>query len=103
MKATLDRHIEQTEGTRGGRPRIAGTRITVDDIGIVHLRLGKAIDEIAGEYDLAPAAIHAALAYYYDHKAEIDGQIAADEAYLDAFKRDNPSKLRERLKALGRG
>ena len=96
-------HIEQTAGTRGGRPRVAGTRITVDDIVIMHRHLGQSLELIAGKYDLKPAAVHAAMAYYYDHKAEIDGQIATDDAYVEAFMRDHPSRLKEKLKALGRG
>lgn len=97
----LDRHIEQTPGTRGGRPRVAGTRITVDDLVIMHLHLGQSLEQIAGKYRLTPAAVHAAMAYYFDHKAEVDAQIAADDAYLDAFKRANPSKLHERLREIG--
>jgi uncharacterized protein (DUF433 family) len=100
MKTALDQHIEQTPGTRGGRPRISGRRITVDDIVIMHLRLGQSVDEIVVKYQLSYADVHAALAYYYDHQAEIDQQIASDDAFIEAFKRDNPSKLQAKLKAL---
>ena len=68
MEAVLDHHIEITPEVRGGRPRIAGTRITVADIVIMHLRLGQSLEEIAGKYDLDLADVHAALAYYYDHR-----------------------------------
>jgi hypothetical protein len=40
---------------------------------------------------------------YFDNKAQIDGDIVADDAYFEAFKRDNPSRLQERLRELGRG
>ena len=100
MGATLDAHIEQTPGVRGGRPRIAGRRITVDDVVIMHRRLGQTVDEIVAKYDLSFADVHAALAYYYDHQAEIDRRIAEDDAFVEAFKRDNPSKLQERLRSL---
>jgi uncharacterized protein (DUF433 family) len=98
--ATLDAHIEVTPGVRGGRPRIAGRRITVDDVVIMHRRLGQSVDEIVAKYDLPFAGVYAALAYYHDHQAEIDRRIAEDDAFVDAFKRDNPSKLREKLRAL---
>src|SRR5205823_10401632 len=86
-------HIESTPGVRGGKPRVAGTRITVADVAIMYLRLGQSVEEMAGKYQLSAAAVHAAMAYYYDHRAEVEGQIAEDEAFADAFQRDNPSRL----------
>ena len=97
----LDRHIEQSPGTRGGRPRVAGTRITVDDLVIMHVHLGQSLEQIAGKYALSPASVHAAMAYYFDNKQEIDSQIAADDAYVAAFKRANPSKLHDRIRDIG--
>ena len=96
----LTEHIEITPGVRGGRPRIAGRRITVSDIVIMHLRVGRSVDEIAAECDLALSDVHAALAYYYDHREEIEQGIEADRAFVEAFREENPSLLRERLKAL---
>ena len=52
MENTLIQHIEISPGIRGGKPRLAGTRITVADIAIMHLKLGQSVDEIATEYDL---------------------------------------------------
>jgi uncharacterized protein (DUF433 family) len=103
MEAVLDRHIEITTEVRGGRPRIAGTRITVADIVIMHLRLGQSLEEIAGKYNLDLADVYAAMAYYYDHRSEIDGSIEADEAFTEAFRRSNPSLLQAKLKALHSG
>ena len=96
-------HIEAAPGTRGGKPRIAGTRITVEDIVLMHRRMGRALEEIAGTYDLPLAAVYAAMAYYYDHKAEIDQNIEQEESFAEAFRQNNPSRLREKLKALSRG
>jgi uncharacterized protein (DUF433 family) len=36
-------HIEVTPGVRGGKPRIAGTRITVADVVLLHRRMGRAL------------------------------------------------------------
>ena len=47
---TLDQHIEITPGVAGGKPRITGHRITVQDIVLWHERLGKTVDEIAAEH-----------------------------------------------------
>jgi uncharacterized protein (DUF433 family) len=96
----LIQHIEITPGVRGGKPRLAGSRITVTDIVMMHLKLGQSVDEIATEYNLPLAGIYAALAYYYDHQAEIDRQMAEDEAFAAAFQQQNPSKLQAKLRQL---
>lgn len=94
---TLDQHIDSTPGLCGGRPRIAGHRITVQDIAVWHERLGLSADEIAAEYGLSLADIYAALAYYHEHRAEIDAAIHADKSFVEELRRHFPSKLRERL------
>lgn len=103
MELVLDRYIEVTPDVRGGKPRLTDTRITVADIVLMHLRMGQSLEEIAGKYDLPLAAIHAAMAYYYDHRAEIDQSIEEDQAFAEAFRRNNPSPLQEKLKRLGDG
>ncbi len=79
---TLDQHIDITPGIAGGKPRIAGHRITVSNIVIWHDRMGKSADEIASEYDLTLADVHAALAYYFDHRIEIDQTINDSKKFL---------------------
>jgi uncharacterized protein (DUF433 family) len=71
MEVTLNQHIEITPGVRGGKPRIAGTRMTVADIATLYLRMGQSLDLIAGKYHLPLASVYAAMAYYYDHRDEI--------------------------------
>ena len=99
MPATLDRHIEAHPATRGGRPCIAGTRIAVSDVVLMHLRLGQSLEQIAGHYNLSLAGLHAAMAYYYDHRAEIDQQMEAEDAFIKAFREENPSLLQAKLRA----
>jgi len=94
---TLDGHIEHTPGIVGGKPRIAGHRITVQDIVIWHERMGKCPDEIATEYDLTLADVYAALAYYFDHLDEIDKAIEQSNAFVESLRHGTPSKLREKL------
>lgn len=94
----LDRHIEITPGIAGGKPHIAGHRITVQNVVIWHERMGLSADEIAAEYDLTLSEVYAALAYYYDHQAEIDESIRADEAFVEELRRVTPSKLPEKLR-----
>ncbi len=95
MVISLDHHIETTPGVAGGRPRIAGHRITVQDIVIWHERLGRSADEIAAEHDISLSDVYAALAYYYDHRDELDDSIRADEAYVAEMRRRTPSRLTE--------
>lgn len=94
---SLDRHVVATPGTLGGKARIAGRRISVEDIAIWHVRLGKTVDEICAEYDLSLAEIHAALAHYYDHQADIERDIAEGDAFVKALRDSTPSKLAKRL------
>ena len=96
MKDALVQHIEVTSGVSGGKPHIAGHRITVQDIVIWHERIGKSADEIASEHGLTLSDIYAALAYYYDNRKEIDEAIQADEEFVAGLRRQIPSKLKEK-------
>ena len=94
---SLDEHIDITPGIAGGKPRIAGHRITVQNIVIWYDRMGKSADEIATEYDLDLADIHAALAYYFDHRIEIDKAIEESEIFLKNIKKTAQSKLEKKI------
>jgi uncharacterized protein (DUF433 family) len=92
---TLDQLIEITPSVAGGKPRIAGHRITVQDIAIWHERLGRSADEIASEYDLSLTEIYAALAYYFSHREEIDRSISESETFVEQMKIKSPSKIQK--------
>jgi uncharacterized protein (DUF433 family) len=96
---TLKEHIEITPGIAGGKPRIAGHRITVEDVVIWHERMGKSADEIAEEYGLNLADVYAALAYYFDHRSEIDRSIKESAVFAKALRKSTPSKLLRKLQA----
>jgi|SRR5579859_2311681 len=85
----------------GGRPIIAGHRIAVIDVA-VWTKQGMAPEQIASEFPLTLAQIHAALAYYYDHQTELDKQLAEDEARLAAHAAQDHSPIMERLRALSK-
>ena len=73
--ATAYPHIVATPGTCGGRPRIDGTRISVQVIAEYynHFRsVGYILDALPR---LKAAEVHAALTYYFDHQAEFDEEI----------------------------
>jgi len=90
-------HIVLTPGTCGGKPRIRDTRIKVRDVVVWHERLGQSADEIVRDYPhLQLADVYAALAYYYDHRDQIDAEIAADDALVAEMKSKAKSKLSAR-------
>jgi uncharacterized protein (DUF433 family) len=91
-------HIVMTPGICGGKPRITGHRIRVEDIVIWHERMGMSPDEIIYHYpSITLANVYAALAYYHDHFSEIRQQIAEDEAYALEMKAKTPSLLQQKL------
>lgn len=94
---TVSDHIEITPGVAGGKPRISGHRITVQDNVIGHERLGLSADELASEYGLSLSDVYAALAYCHDHRAEIERTIRADEAFVARLRQRTPSKLKAQL------
>jgi uncharacterized protein (DUF433 family) len=72
--------ITRTPDVRGGRPRVAGTGVTVQRI-VGWYKLGLSPDDIAEQFGhLTLAQAHAALAYYHANQDEIESAIAADEA-----------------------
>jgi uncharacterized protein (DUF433 family) len=79
MQAAIDigTLIVQTPRICGGRPRIVGTRITVQNI-VIDFNAGmKPEDIITERTHLTRAQVYAALAYYYANKEAIDAEIAA--------------------------
>jgi uncharacterized protein (DUF433 family) len=68
--------IVRTPGMLGGKPHIQGHRVGVHRVA-GWWKLGLSVEEIGERLStLAPAEIHAALAYYHLHRDEI-------ESYLD--------------------
>ena len=80
MQPTITKHIDQTPGTCGGKPRIAGTRIRVQDI-VLWTEQGRSPDQIITDYpQLTHGDVHAALTYYHDNRVVIEQHIRqADE------------------------
>ena len=93
-------HIQSTPGVCGGKPCVAGTRIRVQDVLIWHERLGLSADEILSRFpQLTLASVYAALAYYYDHRVEIDRQMEEGRQLVEEMRRLYPSKLKAKLAA----
>lgn len=74
-------HIVKVEGLRDGQAVIAGTGLAVWNIVGYYYKLGMSVDEIVHEWNyLTYAQVLSALAYYHDHKAEID-QVRYENSY----------------------
>ena len=97
MEDVLTHHIDISPGVAGGKPRITGHRITVQNIVIWHERMGISADEIAATYDLSLADVYAALAYYYDHREDIDASMRAGDEFVAELRKRTRSSLDEKL------
>ncbi len=98
MVPVISEHIEVTLGVCGGRPRIVGHRIRVQDVVLWHERLGMSPDEIVFQHPgITLADVYAALAYYHDHVQEIRQQMAQDELLIEQVAAQEPSRVVSKL------
>ncbi|MGK7884964.1 MAG: DUF433 domain-containing protein [Crocosphaera sp.] len=76
----ISEHICMTPGVCGGKPRIAGHRIKVQDIVIWYEEMELSPDEIVSRHPtITLADVYAALTYYYDNFQEIRQAILEDD------------------------
>ncbi len=84
-------HIEQKQTRFGPQAYLRGTRVAVRHV-VAFLKEGHSVEEIIRTDlpHLSPAAIFEAIAYYYDHEAEIEAELEAN----------TPETVASQLKAL---
>lgn len=72
-------HIEQRLTTDGPQAYVRGTRVAVRHVA-AFFRAGHSTEDILKKDlpHLTAASIYEALAYYHDHRAEIDGELEAN-------------------------
>jgi uncharacterized protein (DUF433 family) len=87
-----------------GRAWIDECNVKVVEVALDYLATGSTPEEIHVQYPrLSLAQIHAALAFYYDHREEFDTEINAGLAEAEAeWGASQNSPLRQRLRALGK-
>jgi uncharacterized protein (DUF433 family) len=75
------RYIARSAGVRGGNAIVEGTRIAVHDV-IGLLQNGETVDTLRenGFPQLSRAQVYECLAYYEDHRGEIDLLVARQMA-----------------------
>jgi uncharacterized protein (DUF433 family) len=80
MPATGYRYLTSIPGVRSGRTIIEGTRVGVHDV-IALNTLGSSIDEVCRSFpNVTRAQVYECLAYYEDHRGEIDLLVAEQMA-----------------------
>lgn len=85
--------IVRDDDVRSGDPRIEGTRISVLDVKRRVIDGGEDAFAVAAEYDLDPAAIFAALSYYYDNPDEMQTLEAEHDDRIEELRRTSESML----------
>ena len=75
--ATEYAYIKRISGVRGGNAIIVGTRVGVHDV-VGLLQNGETVDSVVTQSfpELTRAQVYECLAYYEDHRGEIDVLIA---------------------------
>ena len=92
-------HITKTPEICGGRACIAGHRIRVMDIVVLHDKRGMSPEEIVYQFPgLTLAEVHAALAYYFDNRREIEDEFKKDDDSEQWVKANIPSKIPAELR-----
>jgi uncharacterized protein (DUF433 family) len=87
-----------------GRTWIEGTATKVVQVVMDKLAWGWDAEQIHRQYPHLPLAkIHAALSYYYDHKAEIDAEVQRIDREVNAMRAAaGESPLAKQLRAQGK-
>lgn len=77
---------------RSGQPVIAGTNLRVSDVVASHIYRGLVAEELAANFGLNLGQVYAALAFYYQNRAEIDQQMRDEAANADRLLADFASQ-----------
>src|SRR5437764_9291194 len=99
MADVIRQHITKTPGVCGGRACIAGHRIRVMDVVVLHEMRGLCPEEIVYQYPgITLADVHAALAYYFDNREEIQADFQKEREVAESLRPKFPSILQEKLR-----
>src|SRR5215813_8196654 len=92
-------HIRKSKGSPARLKRLP--RVRVSQIVIDYLNHGWSAAEIVIHYPhLKLAEVHSAMAYYFDHQAEIDTEIEAEQRLIEQARSNaSPPAVELRLRA----
>ncbi len=87
--------IDRDPAIRAGRPKIAGTGVTVMRVAAWY-KMGLTPEEIVTQYGhLSLAQVHAALAYYHANPDEIEADLAKEAAFAEGVDRQSEPRSSE--------
>ena len=93
MESPTGERIARTPCVYGGRASIAGHRVRVLDIVAWHEHQGMTPDDIVSHVpSLTLADVHAGLAYYFDHMADIQEEMRSERELVEKFRGNHPSQ-----------
>jgi uncharacterized protein (DUF433 family) len=79
-------HVDSHPDKCGGKPCVAGTRVRVWDVAHHIERLGYTPDEVICAYPrLSLSDVYGAMAYYWDHREEIERQVKEADARVEEW------------------
>src|SRR6266542_912788 len=89
--ATVETRYEHIVLQDGKVPTIAGTTMKVVELVTAQHAYGWSPDELAFQHPyLTLGQIHSALAYYWDHQAELDADIERRQLWAEELRRSQP-------------
>ena len=101
MSTITHSHVELRHG---GKPYISGTGFKVRVLVEEYLATGSNPEELQRSHpELTLGQIYSALAYYYDHKREIDDEIAELRAFAEQYRAElGEPRLAQKLRSMGK-
>jgi uncharacterized protein (DUF433 family) len=95
MPTVLATNLVRTPGICGGRLRIDGTRMTVNQIVTLH-RQGLSVEEIVSQYPRRTMSeIYTVLAWYHANKEDFDKELAAEAVEQERLSRQYSAAPKE--------
>jgi uncharacterized protein (DUF433 family) len=94
MTTQLQYHLEVRENDT--EARIIGTNFKARVVASIHLHGGLSIEQVADEFEIEVAQVHAALVYYYDNYEEFEAEYNAPPRFkVDA--KEQIAKFKKRM------
>ena len=88
MIAEIVTSLVSTPNVCGGRLRIEGTRITLNQIATLY-KQGMQAEDIADQYPhITLAQVYSALAYYHANQASIEADLVAEKAEAEKLEKE---------------
>ncbi|MGL4513896.1 MAG: DUF433 domain-containing protein [Lacipirellulaceae bacterium] len=93
-------HVDSHPDKCGGKPCVAGTRVRVWDVATHVEHFGETPDQVLHAYPhLSLADVYGAMAYYWDHREEIEQQMKEADAFVEKMMRESGPSLFDQVRA----